>query len=181
MDEGDRSAMPTESFPIVPSNPKTMLFIGVVLAAILTPALFAWTKIGPPGVIALPVLVLVGAVLAYSGASSRRVQFEVSPEGLRIRRSLFGRFIPRDELLLGGARPADLVQEKDLRPFLRTFGAGLVGYSEGWFLLRNREKALAFLTDRTRVALLPTRTGYNVMLSVEDPRAFLQTAARVWG
>jgi hypothetical protein len=38
---------------------------------------------------------------------------------------------------------------------------------------------LAFLTDRTRVVYLPTAKGYKVMLSVEDPQAFLDAAGRV--
>jgi hypothetical protein len=176
--------MPAQTFPIIPSNRRTALFLAAVLFLIFLPVLYTVITVsgsGPATWIALSAALLAGALVAYSGTSSRRVRFEVSPEGLRIRRSIFGRFIPRDQFLLAEARPLDLQAEPARRPWLRTFGAGMLGYAEGWFLLRNREKALAFLTDRRRVALLPTRNGYQVMLSVEDPDAFLLAAANLWG
>jgi hypothetical protein len=171
--------MPTETFPIVPSGVKTFGFVAVLLVLILVPVLVAVAKI-PLVAPALLIVLGVGAIVGYSAASSRRALFELSPEELRIRRSMFGKRIPRDEILLTEARAIDLTQETAYKPFLRLWGAGLLGYSEGWFLLRNYERALAFLTDRTRVAYLPTAKGYKVMLSVEDTQAFLDAARRVW-
>jgi hypothetical protein len=172
--------MPTETFPIVPSGARTFWFVAALLVLILVPVVIAVAKI-PLVAPALLIVLGVGAIVGYSAASSRRALFELSPEELRIRRSMFGKRIPRDEILLAEARAIDLTQETEYKPFLRLGGAGLLGYSEGWFLLRNHERALAFLTDRTRVAYLPTMKGYKVMLSVEDPQAFLDTARRVWG
>jgi hypothetical protein len=37
------------------------------------------------------------------------------------------------------------------------------------------EKALAFITDRTHVAYVPTTENYSLMLSVADPREFVGT------
>jgi len=66
---------------------------------------------------------------------------------------------------------------------VRTRGTGLPGYSAGWFRLRNGEKALCFLTDRSRLAYVPTRAGFSVLLSVllsvERPDAFLAALARL--
>jgi hypothetical protein len=170
------------TFPIVPSGSRTMVFVAAVVAVVVLPVLFvaALNRIAPL-LLAVPIVFIVAGVVIYAGASSRRVVFEVSPEGLRIRRSMFGRFIPRDKLSLEGARPVDMRQESELRPVLRLFGAGLIGYIEGWFLLRSRQRALAFVTDRSRVAMLATRSGAKVLLSVEDPALFLATAAQAWG
>ncbi|MFY9823614.1 MAG: PH domain-containing protein [Thermoanaerobaculia bacterium] len=172
--------MPTETFPIVPSGARTFWFVAVLLVLILIPVLVAVAKV-PLVAPALLIVVGVGAIVGYSAASSRRALFELSPEGLRIRHSMFGKRVPREEIVLSEARAIDLTQETGYKPFLRLWGAGLLGYSEGWFLLRNHERALGFLTDRTRVAYLPTAKGYKVMLSIEDPRAFLDAARRVWG
>jgi hypothetical protein len=53
-------------------------------------------------------------------------------------------------------------------------GTGLPGYSAGWFSLRNGEKALLFVTDRSRVVRIPTRDGYSLMVSPRHPQAFME-------
>jgi hypothetical protein len=52
-------------------------------------------------------------------------------------------------------------------------GTGLPGYAAGWFKLRNGAKALLYVTDRSRVARIPTTEGYLVMVSVNDPAALI--------
>jgi hypothetical protein len=177
----DRQA--SESFPIVPSATKTLVFVACVLAFCMIPivatvSLFSQT---PIVAIAWVVTVLTGGVVSYVGWSSRHVCFELSPAGLRVRNSFFGRTIPRSDLLPERGRTVSIPEEPQLKPMLRTFGSGLVGYCEGWFRLRNWEKALIFLTDRTRVVDLPTRKGYRLLLSVPDPQQFLDTARQLWG
>ena len=63
---------------------------------------------------------------------------------------------------------------QDLRPKWRTNGVGLPGYSIGWFRLRNREKALVFLTDRKHAIYIPTTEGYVVLISPQNPDAFVK-------
>lgn len=126
-------------------------------------------------------LVLVLALLLFVAHSVRHTRFELSAEGLRVRGDLYGRFLPAGEFDLGGARAVDLSREEPFRPKLRTNGVGLPGYLSGWFRLRNGEKALLFVTDRTRVARLPLRGGSCLLLSVADPEAFLAEARDRWG
>jgi hypothetical protein len=173
----------SESFPIVPSTTKTFVFVGFVLLCCLIPLL----AIARLAFAAVPLLLLVGfvtlltgAAIAYIGWSSRHVCFELSEGGLRIRNSMFGRFVPRADLLPEEGRTASIPEEPQLKPILRTFGSGLIGYCEGWFRLRNWDKALIFLTDRTSVVDLPTRRGYRLLLSVADPERFLADARRIW-
>ncbi len=177
----DRQA--SESFPIVPATTKTFVFIAVVLAFCMVPIvatlpLFART---PVVAIAWVVALGTGVVISYIGWSSRNVLFELSPEGLKVRNSLFGRTIPRADLLPERGQAVSIPKQPQLKPILRTFGSGLVGYCEGWFRLRNWDKALIFLTDRTRVVDLPTRKGYRILLSVADPEQFLEAARQIWG
>jgi hypothetical protein len=67
------------------------------------------------------------------------------------------------------ARVVDLRVERDLQPVSRRLGTGLPGYASGWFRLRNGERALVYLTNRRRVAMVPTDLGYTVMMSADDP------------
>lgn len=143
--------MPVKEFPIAPVSPGGM-----------------W------GIVAVVLLLVALAILfAAIALSPRRATFVISSDGIRIKRALYGRTVPGESLDVEKARQVDLTREKSLQPVLRTNGIGLSGYSEGWFKLRNGEKALLFVTDRSRVVYVPTNLGYSMMLSVSDPERFL--------
>ena len=145
--------MKAQVFTIVPGgNGPLWLLAGISVLLLLMIAMFAW--------------------LAYS---SRHTRFEVSPEGLRIANTMYGRVIPASALLVEDARALDLGRERQYRPKWKTNGSGLPGYQAGWFKLRNGEKSLLFVTDRSRVVYVPTRDGYSVMLSVTHPEQFLES------
>jgi hypothetical protein len=116
-------------------------------------------------------------VIAVSTLGMKTARFELSNDGLRLRGDLYGRLIPADQLRGGSARRLDLGSAGELRPAIRTLGTGLPGYRAGWFRLKNGEKALLYITDPTRVVYIPTRSGYALLLSVQEPDAFL-TALR---
>lgn len=145
-----------QSFPIDPAPARALWFIAAFAA------------------------LLLGLVLlfAYFGYSTRRTRFEVGPEGLAIRRTLYGRTLAWDELRLGEARVVDLGREADLQPRMRTNGIGLPGYQAGWFRLRRAGRGLLFVTDRSRVLALPTTRGYTLLLSARDPEGLLAALLR---
>ena len=131
--------------------------------------------LGPFWVLAAVAVVTLGvlAVLAVSLAGSRWSRFELSSNGLRIRGDLYGRLLPAQSLRAAEARRVDLGAATELRPRLRTWGTGLPGYQSGWFRLANGEKALVYLTDRRKAVYVPTREGYSLLLSPDEPEAFL--------
>jgi Bacterial PH domain len=141
----------TQTFPIVPGDVRIL-----------------WALV--------PAFVILAAglgVLAVSLSGSRNARFEVSPVGLRLKGDLYGRFIPTADLQLDSARAVDLAAEPGLVAVRRNVGTAIKGYQAGWFRLRDGEKALLYITDRSRVAYVPTTRGYAVMVSVADPEAFL--------
>jgi Bacterial PH domain len=147
----------TEVFPMVPAPARALWFlagIGAVLAALI-------------------------GVFAFIAYSSQTVRFEVSPAGLRLRGDFFGRAIPAGSIVLGEARAADFAREPALRPARRTWGTALPGYVAGWCRLRSGESALLYLTDRSRAVYVPTREGFAVLVSVNDPEAFLRALRAV--
>jgi hypothetical protein len=125
------------------------------------------------GLIPLFVLVIVVAVLFMTMNGMRAGRFEVSSEGLRLRGDWYGRLIPADHLVRGSARRVDFTLIPDLTPARRTFGTGLPGYQAGWFRLRNGDRALLYLTDRSRAVYVSTTDGYGVLLSPSEPEKFL--------
>jgi hypothetical protein len=120
----------------------------------------------------LPLLISLAALVLLW---RRPLSVEVDAESLRIRGSVYGRQIPRTELILERARLVDLDHDGGFGLARRTNGTGLPGYSVGWFRLDNSEKALVFVTARKQVAYIPTRTGYSLLLSVVDPEALLRS------
>jgi hypothetical protein len=131
------------------------------------------------GVFALLLVLTVG--LAYLAWSTGNVRFEVSPAGLRISGDLFGRLVPGASLLADQAHAVDLARSSEYSPRRRTFGTAVPGYRSGWFRLKNGERALLFVTQPDRVVYVPTRDGYALLLSVEDPPAFLRALAQATG
>lgn len=146
-----------ESFPIVPG-----------------PTRLVW--------IAVPIFLLLlagAAALAYSLSAARTARFEVSRAGLRLRGDFYGRLIPASALDLSRARAVNLRTDTALAPVTRLIGTAIGGYQAGWFRLRDGERALLYVTDRTRVAYVPTTRGYAVLVSVADPEALLAALRRL--
>jgi hypothetical protein len=121
-------------------------------------------------------LILLGIVglFAYFGYQANHMTFTVTDSGLKIGPGLFGRFIPREDIDLGGISAVNLNLEPEYKPKWRTNGFGLPGYSGGWYKLQNRQKALVFVTDRANVVYIPTYKDYAVMLSVREPGDFMK-------
>jgi hypothetical protein len=147
-----------ETFPIAPAATRALWFIPVLLVAVL-----------------VPVLVLVGVSLM----GARHARFEVSSAGLRLQGDWYSRTIPAGQIRGQAAKRVDFAAEPALAPKIRTMGTGLPGYQAGWFRLRNGEKALLYLTDRSRAVYLQTTAGYSVLVSPADPDAFLSAIRAV--
>ncbi len=138
-------------FPIVPAGPKAVYFLAAVCALLLG----------------------VASILGLLAWSVRHSSVTVRPDAIRLFGDLWGRSVPKTALDLERARVVDLGAEPALMPSSRTMGTGMPGYAAGWFNLANGEKALVYLTARDRVAYVPTREGYALLLSVDRPEAFL--------
>jgi len=124
----------------------------------------------------IPVIVILLAAIALLATSLRGAhasRFEIRADGLRLEGDLYGRLLPRSQLRVDLARRVDLTREEQLRPKWRRIGTALPVYQPGWFRLRNGEKALLYLTDRTRAVYIPTTAGYSLLLSPADPDGFL--------
>jgi len=133
-----------------------------------------WFSVGL-GVFLLALLLL----FVYIACSSRHVRCEVSGTQLRISGTLYGRSVPLDDLLPDRGRVLDLYRDREFELRWRTNGIGMPGYNAGWFKLRNKEKALVFVTDKRRILYLPTRQGYALLLSLEHPHELLESVRRL--
>ncbi len=168
----------TEGYDLLISPADPRAFLAAIERPTAAVATFPIAAGAPTSTLALPALIAlvplaITILLGFLAYSTRAVRFVVSDEGLRIRGDLFGRLIPRGSLRIDEARILNLKQEPTHRPWLRTFGTGMPGYSSGWFRLKDRGKGLLFLTDPSHAIDLPTTEGYSLLISPADPEAFL--------
>jgi hypothetical protein len=92
----------------------------------------------------------------------------------RIRGDLFySRMIAANDLILARARVIDLKEDKEHQLAWRRNGTALPNYKAGWFSLKDGEKALVFIGGSSRVAYIPVRSGYSVMLSAAEPERLI--------
>jgi hypothetical protein len=119
--------------------------------------------------------------LGTSLAGAWNSTFTVRPDGLQLRGDWYGRTIPFDQLQVGAAQRVDLGANPSLLPRRRTWGTAWPGYQAGWFQLRNGERALVYVTDRRRAVYVPTTAGYSLLLSPDDPEAFLSALRTIGG
>ncbi len=152
--------------------------VAISCVLILLVALFGYsgfmTRNAPPWVIAIAGIIMLGivAVFGFFFYSSRKTSFELSPEGLRVKGTMYARTIPSSSVKITEVRALDLSREKDYHVRWKTNGLALPDYLLGWFRLRNRTKALMFVTDRHHVVYIPTSDGFSVLLSVSEPEKF---------
>lgn len=171
------------SFRIVPAGGLAMGLIvtiglapGVIVIAALEPAPLPWW------VLALAVLVPLGMLVLFLliAHAARRGRVDVGDDGLRLHGSIYGRAVPASQLRTGRARLVDLTMDRDLQTTLKTNGIALPGYAEGWFRLRNGNKALLLVTEKRRVVYIPTAAGYDLLVSPEDGKGLLGELQRRW-
>jgi hypothetical protein len=165
-------------YPLKPSRSVAVYMLCGIAACLFVSALFmaglAYTKRQPALYFGAVVeLLAVGAMIGLTRSMSSTV-VELDAKELRVRSFIFGRAIPRLDLMAERARVVDLSVETDLKPRWRTWGLGLPTYQAGWFRLANGDKALLFVSDNTQVVELPTRIGYTILLSVTNPAEFLR-------
>jgi len=147
----------SETFNMIPAKSSSVFFIGII------------------GLILICLLVL----FYYINHSSKNTKFIVSPEGLRITGTLYGRTIPKDQLLIQMIKSLNLKTDDQFRPKWRTNGIGLPQYQAGWFKLNNGEKALLFLTDKNNVVYIPTKLKYSILISVPDTSIFIDSLKKI--
>jgi hypothetical protein len=140
-------------FPIIPASNASLWTIAVIFIIILG----------------------LNILFGYIAYSTRHVQFILSEQGLEIKGDLYGTKLSKNVLKNDQVKLINLEIDKTYQPKWRTNGIGLPGYLSGWFRLKNKEKALLFVTDTKKVVYLPTTKGYSLMMTMQKPEDFIDS------
>jgi hypothetical protein len=125
-------------------------------------------------------LLLLAVFFGFLAFSMRLIRCEVDSRGMHIRGGLYGRFIRGGSIDVEGVRVLDLKRDVDFQPKIRKNGIGMPGLKQGWFRLRNKEKALLFVTDGSQVVYVPTNEGYSILFSTPEPEKFARYVREIW-
>ena len=172
-------------FPIIPIDATASTVLALLAALPLAISIFVVVTGGGPARyfatqswislalgVGLPVLVTL--LLVYFLYGGYRSSVTITEDALELSVPVYGRSIPLDTIEHAGARVVNMRTDREIRLGMRTNGLGSLGYSLGNFRLAGGGKSLVALTDRSSVACLPLNDGTTVLLSLDDPAAFLQ-------
>lgn len=154
--------METQVFQIAPSAARTW-----------------WVYLLMGGVVVMTIAAFF--LVHYMVKSSLEASFEVGGGGLVIHGGFYGRTVPAQDLRLGEARRLPLGKGAQVRVGFKRNGTNMPGLKSGWFTLKTpqgKEKALLFLTDESKAVYIPTSKGYALVLSPDEPEAFLAALRR---
>jgi hypothetical protein len=157
---------------------KPLIWLLVIMIATFAAVAVALTKVfehlpagkGPP-VPALYLSIAIAVIaLFFVLRILLRTRVYIEQGELVVNYGIGSRRIPLSSLRKHGLRKIDLAQHTELKPFVRTWGAGMPGFHAGWFRLRNGERALCVLLDRDRVSYLRSdEDNMSLLLSLEHP------------
>jgi len=155
-------------------NQKTLLalFVMGVLPLLLAFAVTVFMSESQPSrVFGGTVILVSGLVMAVGLWQLAAVRLRVDADSLTVGGGFYRITLPLDRLSDGGAQ-ADLAPHYELG--VRTNGIGMPGLRLGWFELRGGGKAFVAITDPDKVVRIPTRNGYTILVSTDDPDALLR-------
>lgn len=169
------------TFSIVPPNTAGAATLGtlIILLVALGVYLIRFSAPSPEttSIIGLVVTVAVAGLLGYFLYGSFHSTVTVGARSLNLKAPIYGRSIPRDSIDAARARVISMHAAGEVRFPVRTNGLAVPGYRVGWFRLSDKTRALAAVTDRSRVAHVPLKDGSALLVSVAKPDEFIQALA----
>ncbi|MDR1837774.1 MAG: PH domain-containing protein [Treponema sp.] len=119
-------------------------------------------------VIIIPLVILTFGIIS----SIKNTTLTLTEKELIIKSALYGRKIPLENIMVDGIKGISLDENTDYNLSIRTNGTALPQFKSGWFRLKNREKALVFVTDKNNVVLIPTK-DYLLLFSMNNIDEFI--------
>lgn len=119
------------------------------------------------------IALLTIGIFGYIGMTMNHMYVEAGPDKVKFRIPMYSRTINRSDIVQDRIKVLNLNQAGSPRLGMRTNGIGLPGFQGGWFRLKGGGKVLTAITDRTKVVLIPTTLGYDVMVSAKAPEALV--------
>jgi len=119
-------------------------------------------------VILIPLIILTFGIIN----SMKNTALTLTERELIIKSTFYGRKIPLENIKIDEIKAISLDEDIDYNLSFRTNGTALPQFKSGWFRLKDREKALVFITDKDSVVLIPTK-DYVLLFSMDNIEEFI--------
>ena len=119
-------------------------------------------------VITIPLIILTFGIMS----SIKNTTLTLTEKELIIKSTFYGRKIPLENIMIDEIKAISLDGDTDYNLSIRTNGTALPQFKSGWFRLKDREKALVFITDKNSVVLIPTK-DYLLLFSMDNIDEFI--------
>lgn len=174
--------MPDQEFSFGFSS-SLFYLIALFPAAVGAGLIYGGTRMSPHIVFyGLGVIVLgLAVLLALNAYSTNHITLRVTGDAIEYNSLLRKRSFAKSELKLGDVQKISISQKPELEPVRRKNGSDFAGLKEGWWVLRNGEKALVVLTDPQNAVYIPTTKGYVLLVSPTDANGFVAALKALGG
>jgi hypothetical protein len=124
----------------------------------------------------VPLVVVMAGLIAGLGIwQLASVRMQVDAASLAVGGGFYRVAVPLDRLDEDGMQ---IERAPSHSLGLRTNGIGMPGLSLGWFDIPGGGKAFVAITDPDKVVRIPTREGYTILVSPDDPDAVVERLRR---
>ena len=121
----------------------------------------------------LALLILV-AVLTYGLIDSiKNTTLTLTGKELIIKSTFYGKKIPLENIRINEIQNINLNENQNYSISYRRNGIRLPNVSLGWMTLKNKQKVLAFITDKTNVVVIPAK-DFVVLFSMTGGDEFIE-------
>ena len=122
--------------------------------------------------VAAIVVLVLGVLIAIIHSAAKNTTISLTNENLVIKSSFWSKKIPLENILIDEIKPINLSENSDYQLSFRTSGVNLANVKMGWMRLKNKSKALVFITDKKNVALIPTK-DFQILFSMNNIDEFI--------
>jgi hypothetical protein len=129
-------------------------------------------------VVIVAVIILLIVLVFGIIYSLKNTSLSLTDKELIIKTMFYGRKIPLENVMVDEIRTINLNEEPEYNITVRLNGTGLPNVKLGWMRLKNGMKALACVTDKENVALIPIK-DYVILFSMSHINEFIDNIKHV--
>lgn len=178
----------TKVFRIAKPGKRAAIFVaGLILFTLILAATVGYAAFYDDSLAGVVAAVFTGALILFIdtifiwfGYAAYNIKYVIDKDSISIKNTLYGRTIKKSIILKKGVASVELNKHSIYKPVIRCNAVGMPGFGAGWFMLKNKQDGLLFVTDRSKVVCIPTQK-YILLISVENPVEFLQAIKEIWG
>jgi hypothetical protein len=162
----------TQVFKIVNAGSGAIAFLGslVLINLLLVGYLLLQVRQGHSLIVlglAICTVCIIAALFFWFAVGQSHSRLVVSDQSLLLKIPVYGRTIPRSELVPTQIEPIHMHRDSRFKLTWRLNGLSVPGYNIGWFQTKGSGKVLAVITT-DEVLAIPTTNGYSLLISVKD-------------